>query len=246
MRLFWIIGALFIGVVISLYLYQRFDLASLLIEPAKPYLKDGQLMLTNPADGFTVVFSLCFWIGIVLASPVIIYQIWGFVVPALYPNEKRVGVYVLGGGLLLFLAGASLAFFYVLPATLKFFQLFAGKSFQPLYTAREYFSLLVTLLLTFGIAFELPIVIVGLTALGLVTPGFLRNYRRHAFVLCVIGAAMCTPGDAVTATFALIVPLYFLYELGILLSVRVHAWRERRENSIGDSTAEPGEAQGSA
>jgi sec-independent protein translocase protein TatC len=155
----------------------------------------------------------------------------------MYKNEKRVAVYVLGGGLVLFAMGAALAFFYVLPASLKFFSIIGGEAFEQGYTAREYFSLLVTMVLTLGIAFELPIVILGLTALGLVTPMFLRQYRRHAIVLCVIGAAFMTPGDAITATVFMIVPLYMLYELGILLSHRVYKWRQRHENKIDSDNA---------
>jgi sec-independent protein translocase protein TatC len=101
-------------------------------------------------------------------------------------------------------------------------------------TAPAYFSLVVSLALIFGAAFELPILIVALTALGLVTPSFLRRFRRHAFVLCVVGSALITPGDVITATIALMFPLYALYELGIILSRGVHRWRERRD-AIGDS-----------
>jgi sec-independent protein translocase protein TatC len=228
-RLFWVIGSLILGLAIALVIHQRFDLVGLLSRPALPYLPNGKLQNLSPADSFTVIFSLCFWIGVVLSSPVIIYHIWGFVSPALYKNEKRVAGYVLAGGLVLFLMGASLAYFYVLPASLKFFQLFGGPTVENAYTMREYFGLLTTMLLTFGIAFELPILILGLTALGLVTPMFLRQYRRHAFVLCVIGAALCSPGDAIAATLALIIPLYLLYELGIILSGRVYRWRQRHE-----------------
>jgi sec-independent protein translocase protein TatC len=123
--------------------------------------------------------------------------------------------------------------------------MFGGPSFDIAYTARDYFSLVTTMVLTFGAAFELPIVIVGLTALGLLTPQFLRQYRRHAAVLCVVGAALITPGDAFTATIALVVPLYLLYELGIFLSRGVYRWRQRREAGE-DTIGVPSEAQGSA
>jgi sec-independent protein translocase protein TatC len=237
-RLFWVLGSVMVGVIISLSLHAKFDLVQFVIAPAKPYLETGKLQMLNPADNFTIVLTLCIWIGVILASPVILYHIWGFVSPALYPNEKRVGGYVLAGGLVLFAMGAALAFFYILPASLKFFQLFAGPSFTQAYTAREYFSLVITMVLTLGVAFELPIVILGLTALGLVTPTFLRKYRRHALVMCVIGAALMTPGDALTATVFMIIPLYFLYELGILLSHRVYKWRQRHENRLENPSPE--------
>jgi sec-independent protein translocase protein TatC len=148
--------------------------------------------------------------------------------------------YVLAGGLVLFVMGAALAFFYILPASLKFFVFIGGEAFTQDYTAREYFSLLVTMVLTLGIAFELPIVILGLTALGLVTPMFLRQYRRHAMVLCVVGAALMTPGDAITATTFMIIPLYLLYELGIILSHNVYRWRQRHENKIDSASSDGG------
>jgi sec-independent protein translocase protein TatC len=236
-RLFWVFGALFIGLIVAFSLHAKFNLVELLIVPAKPYMESGRLQVLNPADNFTVVLTVCLWAALILASPVILFQLWGFVSPAMYKNEKRVAVYVLSGGLVLFAMGAALAFFYILPASLKFFEIIGGSAFEQNYTAREYFSLLVTMVLTMGIAFELPIVILGLTALGLVTPMFLRQYRRHALVMCVVGAAFMTPGDALTATVFMIIPLYLLYELGIILSHNVYRWRQRHENRIDSDTA---------
>lgn len=229
LRLFRILGALLFGLVVAFALHAKFNLVELLIAPAKQYLPSGKLQILNPADNFTILLSVCLWAAAVIASPVVLYQIWGFVAPAMYKNEKRIAVYVLLGGLVLFLMGAALAFFYVLPASLKFFELIGGTVFDQNYTAEEYFSLLITLVLTLGIAFELPILILALTALGLVTPQFLRKYWRHALVACVIASAMMTPGDAMTATVFMMFPLYMLYELGILLSRRVYKWRQRYE-----------------
>jgi sec-independent protein translocase protein TatC len=139
---------------------------------------------------------------------------------------------VLAGGLLLFCLGVALAYLFVLPATLRFAETFGGPSLVRNYAARDYFSMVVTLALTFGVAFELPIVIMALTALGLVTPSFLRQYWRHALILCVAAAALITPGDAAFATVMLGAPLYALYELGILLARRVYAWRERSDKAL--------------
>jgi sec-independent protein translocase protein TatC len=229
-RLLWSIGALVFGTIVGFVVVQYFDLIGILSEQTKPYLTTGQLVYTHPADAFTIVLMVSFAVGVTIASPVMLYQAWAFVSPALYPHEKRVGVYVLAGGMVLFLMGAALAYFWVLPAAMKFFSGFGGPSMTYLGNAREYFSFVVTLSLSFGFAFELPIVIVGLTALGLVTPHFLRRYRRHAFVACVIGSALVTPGDVIVSTVALILPLYLLYELGIFFSTGVYKWRQRREN----------------
>lgn len=245
-RLFWVIGSLVVGTAVALVLHQRYNLVELLIAPAKPYLSDGKLLILNPADNFTLTLTICIWLGVIFALPVVIYHIWAFVAPAMYASERRVGVFVLAGALALFLIGAMLAYFYVLPASLKFFQLFSGPSFEQAYTGREYFSLLFMMIITFGLAFELPIVIIAATALGLVTPDFLRKYRRHAFVLCIVGSALMTPGDAMTATVAMIIPLYFLYELGIFLAQHVYRWRQRREAPEDASQDAPHEAEQTA
>ena len=245
-RLFWIIGSVLVGFSGALAAHQRYDLITLLKAPVCAYLPPGcTLQVLSPMDPITIGFSLAFWAGVVFASPVILYQLWGFVAPALYPNERRISGYVAAGGVLLFLAGVALAYFFVLPATIQFAATFGGPSLELNFAAREYFSMLSMLLLTFGIAFELPIVIVALTALGLVTPTFLKQYRRHAFVLCAVGSALITPGDLFTATLMLIAPLYALYELGILLSRGAYRWRQRRERG-DESIGVPSEAQGSA
>jgi len=135
---------------------------------------------------------------------------------------------VLFGATLLFLGGASVAYFYALPFTLRFLTGFGGESLEAMITVAAYFDFALSMCLTFGAVFELPIALVALTALGIVTPMFLRRYRRHAFVLCALGAALITPGDLITSTLMLIVPLYGLYELSVLLSSMVYRRRLRR------------------
>jgi sec-independent protein translocase protein TatC len=233
-RIFWVGGALIVGFGVGLALHHYFDLVTLLKWPACPYLPDGcVLQVFSPSDKIAIPFTIAGWVGAILASPVILYHVWAFVSPALYPNERRVGAYVLAGGLLLFCLGVALAHLFVLPATLRFADQISGPSLQGNYGARDYFSLVVSLAVTFGVAFELPILIVALTALGLVTPMFLRRYWRQALILCLVAAAVISPGDAVYATLFLVVPLYALYELGIVLSWKAHRWRERRGRGFG-------------
>lgn len=244
-RLLWIVGAVIIGTIAGFVAVGSLNLLEVLAGPIQPYLNNERLGYFRPSDPFTIHLKLSMSVGIVLASPVILFQVWSFVAPALYPGEKRVGMMALAGGLVLFCLGVSLAYFFVLPASLKFFSLFDGDALQSMITAPEYFSLVVSLALIFGTAFELPILIVALTALGLVTPHFLRKFRRHAFVMCVVGSALITPGDVIAATVALMFPLYLLYELGIFLSRGVHRWRERRD-AIGNTSGDASEAQAPA
>lgn len=232
-RLFWMIGALLIGTLFGFWVTGQFELLDLLARPA------GKLVYLHPLDVITAYMTLSIAVGVMLASPVILYQLWGFVAPALFPREKKVVRRVLAGGLVLFLMGVSLAYFFVVPATLRLSEKLAPDSITQMLGIGEYFSFLTTLALTFGAAFELPIVIMALAALGLVTPTFLRQYRRHAIVLCVVGSSFITPGDAVSATVFMVAPLYFLYELGIVLARVAQKWRERREAAADDVPADP-------
>jgi sec-independent protein translocase protein TatC len=241
-RLFRAAAALLVGMIIGLFLVLKMGLIGVLSQAAAPYLPDGKLIVTHPTHTLSIVMMLALAIGLVIASPVVLYQAWAFVSPALFPKERRLGMAVLAGGLVLFCLGVALAYFLVLPASIPFLVAIGGDSLATFYTAQEYFSFVVTLCLTFGIAFELPIVILALSALGLVTPMFLRQYRRHAFVLCAVGSALVTPGDLLIATLALVVPLYLLYELGILLAVVTYRWRTRRDasaESAGDDIGVP-------
>ena len=227
-RIIWSLLALAVAFAIGFVLVMKGNVIGLLERPILPYLHGRKLVYTNPGDPFRIVMTTSFALGFVLALPVIIYQVWAFLSPALYQHEKRVVVPVLFGATLLFLGGASVAYFYALPFTLRFLTGFGGESLEAMITVAAYFDFALSMCLTFGVVFELPIALVALTALGIVTPMFLRRYRRHAFVLCALGAALITPGDLITSTLMLIVPLYGLYELSVLLSSMVYRRRLRR------------------
>ena len=229
-RLIYSLGALAVGLVIAFALVSKVDVIGFLSDPVKPYLKPGQhLVFTHPGDVFGIVLNASLVLGLLIASPVIIYQVWAFLSPALYTHEKKVVVPVLLGAVLLFAAGVALSFYAVLPLTLGFLLTFQTASLTPMLTAGEYFSFATSMSLAFGAVFELPILILGLTALGFVTPALLNRFRRHAMVGCVVGAAFITPGADPTSLFALAGPLYLLYEVSVLLSTFVYRRRVRRE-----------------
>jgi sec-independent protein translocase protein TatC len=237
-RLFWIIGALLLGVIVSFWLVLKFNLILVLERPILPYLAGERLVVTNPADGFGVLISTSLIFGVVLALPVVLYHIWAFLSPGLYSHEKRLVIPVLAGATLLFIAGVALSFFVVLPLTLKFLMEVTADAFQPMITAAGYFDFAITMSLAFGATFELPILIVALTALGIVTPAMLVKFRRFAFVGCLVTSAFITPGSDVLSLCAMAVPLYLLYELSVVLSYVVFRRREKTraaaaENSIG-------------
>ena len=237
-RLFWIAGAILLGVIVSFVVLsqKRLDLVGLLAEPIKPYLKNGSLVYTHPGTSFKIILNASIISGILLATPVIGYQLWGFFSPALHAHEKRVIVPTLMGMVLLFLSGVALCYFVVMPFTLKFFHGFESQSLTPMIEATEYFDFAFSMMLAFGLAFELPIAILLLSALGIIDPKTLTKYRRHAIVVCVTAAAFITPDASPTTLFALSGPLYFLFELGVVLSYAVT--RKRRERAKAEALEE--------
>lgn len=228
-RLLWMLAALVVGILIAFFLVVQYDFISILSRPMLPFLQGRKLVYTHPGDPFSIAMTASFAIGTIIALPVILYQLWAFLSPALHAHEKKVAIPVVLGAAVLFLAGVSLSHFIVLPFTLRFLSGFQAGSLEPMITASEYFSFAISMSLAFGAVFELPIAILALTALGIVTPRMLTAFRRHATILCVVASAFITPGADVVSLVALAVPLYMLYELSIVLSTLVHRRRERRE-----------------
>ncbi len=236
-RLLWSLGAVAIGFGLGWWLLSSTDIFRLLEEPIAPYLNGKKLVYTHPADTFRILMSGAFAIGTVLALPVIGYQIWAFLSPALHKHEKRVVIPVLIVGTGLFASGVALCFKVILPLTLGVLLGIQSDYIDPMITVRDYFDFAITFCLGMGAVFELPIVIVALTALGVVTPAFLNKFRRHAIVLCLVGAAIITPGADPFSLFALAVPLYFLFEVSVAASYVIHKRRMRRLAADGIGVA---------
>ncbi|MSR37165.1 MAG: twin-arginine translocase subunit TatC [Gemmatimonadetes bacterium] len=220
-RIFKAGGAFILATIVGFLIVHYLKLTAFLIEPALPYLPDGKLTVLDPMTPFFFEIKLAVILGILLAFPVILYQLWSFLSPALEKREKRVIVPSLYMGLVLFGIGVSIAYWGALPVALRFLYSFQTETANWMIGMNEYLSFVIRLLLSFGIVFELPVVIMILASLGLVTPRFLREKRRHAIVIGTIGAALLSPGDAITVTFMMLLPLILLYELGIVLAVVV-------------------------
>ena len=164
-----------------------------------------------------------------MALPVVLYQAWLFLAPALHRHEKKVVLPVIIGAVFLFVCGAALAWYFVLPMTLRFLTSMGDEAFDQMISATEYFGFATSLVLAMGAVFELPIVILALSALGLVTPKLLARFRRHALIGSYVAAAFITPGDAFFTSVILTVPLYLLYELSIVLSWLVFRKRQQAD-----------------
>ena len=245
-RIIWSLVALVVGVGIAFGILLSFDVVKIIERPIAPYLPNGKLVYTHPGDPFSIVLTMSVSIGIFIALPVIVYQLWSFVAPALYKHEKRMVVPVILGAVMLFLSGVALSFFVVLPLAIPWLMGFQTESLQPMITASEYFGFALTMSLSFGLCFELPIVILALAALGIVTPQFLNKYRRHAIVLCVIIGAFLTPGDLIWTTIAMAVPLYFLYEVSVAGSYVIDRRRRRRLAALQAENAAASAAEDAA
>ena len=238
-RLFWIAGAVVIGIVVAFVLLSKLDIIRLLERPILPLLHGQKLIYTHPGTSFHILLNASLVLGIILASPVVVGQLWGFLAPALYAHEKRVVVPVMMSMVTLFLAGVALSYFVVLPLTLRFLMSIESTALTPMISATEYFDFAISMCLAFGAVFEVPIAILALTALGIITPQFLSRYRRHAIVVCLTAAAFITPGADPYSLFALAIPLYFLYELSVL--VAMFAWRKRQKRAarLEEESREP-------
>ena len=228
-RLFWMAGSVVIGVGAAFFLLSKLDIIRLLERPILPLLNGQKLIYTAPGTSFKILLTTSLVLGIILALPVIVAQIWGFLSPALYKHEKRVVIPVLVAMVALFLAGVSLSYFVVLPLTLKFLMGIESTALTPMITATAYFDLAISMCVAFGLIFEVPIAVLALTALGIVTPAFLSKYRRHAILICVITAAFITPGADPYSLVALTVPLYLLYELSVLVARFIFRGRAKRD-----------------
>lgn len=236
-RIIYALAAVLVGVGLGFFLASKFDVIGFLAKPVLPLVPEHRLVYTHPSEGFTIILDCAVTFGLVLASPIIIYQIWAFLAPALHTHEKRIGIAVLFSGVLLFVAGAALAYLVVVPLAIPWLFNFAGPSLVPLITAEDYFNFLMAMVLTFGVSFELPIVICALAALNIVTPQFLNRYRRHALVLIIVIGAFLTPGDMVWTTIALAVPLYALYELSVLAATLIYRRKQKRLAALNAETA---------
>ena len=229
-RILWSLLAVILGFAAGLFVVTNpnIDVMQILLDPAQDLFGGEWLpQALSPTDHFFVLLKVSLWIGLILASPTLVHQVWYFLAPALEKHEKRAIVPALYMGLVLFLAGVAVAYFIVLPVSLRFLIGIGTEFMTQGWTANLYYGFIVKLLLAMGLIFELPVVILVLSVLGLVTPRFLRTKRRHAIVAGTILASMISPGDLLVATAVMTGALILLYEFSIFLSVLV--WRKREE-----------------
>ena len=230
-RVLYSLLAIVVATLAGWFIVERVDVIGVLIRPIAPLLPGGKLKFTNPTEPFFITLKFAFAVGLLLASPIVVYQIWAFLAPALYERERRLVIPALSVGVLLFLAGASAAYFWVLPRALQVLFSFQRNVLEPIITADNYFGFAAQIIIAFGLMTELPLVVVILAALGLVTPQFLARNRRYAVVLSAVAAALLSPPDAVSMV-VMMIPLWLLYEVSIFC-----AWIVTRRATRHDRAA---------
>jgi sec-independent protein translocase protein TatC len=186
-----------------------------LIELLRHQLLDVTLHVFSPMEAIFVTFKASIYAGVVISSPVIIYELWAFVSPGLTKKERNMIITALIPTILLFLAGASFAYFVMLPITLKFFFAFSYRMSTPLFGLDHTLSFIFSMLFIFGVVFQFPLVIAVLARLGVVTHEVLASKRKYAFLIIFIVAGIITPDPTVVSQTLVGVPLYILYEISI-------------------------------
>ncbi len=207
-----VIGAVICGIFVD-WILNKFLLA-----PALATNPPLQLINLKPYGQLVLYMEVILVGGIILSIPNIFYQLWKFIEPGLMQTEKRYISSIVFFSSLCFLGGIVFAYFVMLPTALKFFAAFGTSAISNNIAINEYFSFVISVLLSAGVVFELPLVSFFLSRVGILTPKFMRKYRRHAIVIILLIAGILTPGPDVTSQLLLGIPLFVLYEISILIS----------------------------
>lgn len=197
---------------------------------------DFQVQQKKLLQQFNVMMTVSIFGGIVLAFPYIIWELWRFISPALLPNERKNSAFYVNFIWILFVIGIAVGYFLILPLAINFGMVFSiSENITQLFDLSDYTTLFLQVVLGMGLVFLFPVIVYILTSIGILTPAFLKTYRRHAIVLIMVVAAIITPAD-VFSMLAAAFPLLLLYEFSILLSNRVYK-RVQAGDSRSDSAA---------
>jgi len=205
---------------------------------AEPIMQIEQVsfITITPLEPILVKLKVSFVIGICVTSPIIIWQVWSFVLPALKKHEKKYLYIIVPSSLLLFIGGVAFAFLVVLPTGLKVLMLIGGEAvpYTPLLTKSSYLNFILTFILTFGLVFQLPVVLLLLIRIGLLNPRTLAKYRKWAFFFIIILAVLVSPTPDLPTQFLLAGPMYLLYEISIWLGLLMVKRRQKQLAGVNE------------
>ena len=207
-----------VGIAFLPCVYYSNDLFSFLAQPLIARLPQGSnLIATGVMSPFTTPFKLSFFVALMLAMPFVIYQLWAFVAPGLYRHERRFAVPLLISSIILFYVGIAFAYYFVFPVMFEFFARTTPKGVAMMTDINNYLDFVLTMFICFGLAFEVPIAVVLLVVMGVVPIEKLKKNRGYVLIGIFILAALLTPPDAISQC-SLAIPMYLLYEGGILMA----------------------------
>ena len=214
-RLIKSIASVLIGAVISFYFIDQ--IIEFLVKPTEALKNSMDLQVLKVQGMFMIKWSIALFGGIIISIPVLTFQIWKFVAPGLYIDEKKYIIPLIIFTFLSFLCGLIFAYMIVIPFSLGFFTSVGFEGIQNNFSINYYFSFITWLMIGSGLIFELPVIVFILSVIGLLTPAFMRHYRRYAIVIILILSAFITPPDPVSLVL-MSIPLLVLYEVSIGVS----------------------------
>ncbi|MEB8488412.1 MULTISPECIES: twin-arginine translocase subunit TatC [Acidithiobacillus] len=236
-RVLFAVIAVFVGFMAS-YPFSK-AIYTILAAPLIEVLPKGShLIYTSLPEVFLTYVQLSLLSGFVLALPIILYQFWAFIAPGLYEHERKAFFPLIFASVFLFIGGMLFAYFIVFPNAFRFFVSFSGNDITAMPKVDSYLSLIVKFSLAFGLAFQIPILIVVLVRIGVLQVATLRRSRRYAFLICAIASAVLSPPDVLSMVM-LLIPMYMLFEVGLFFAARLPVSRPGVEAAADDTTVEP-------
>ncbi len=214
----------------------RNEIFHFMVAPLRSAYPGLELIATSPTESLMLYMKMAFFVGIFVAAPYILYQVWAFISPGLYPHEKTWAVPFVAAGTVFFTAGAAFGHYYLFPVTFRFLGEFGGPDMTFMPKISEYYSFYSWFLLGLGAVFQLPVVIFVLARIGLVTPGFLWRQFKYAILASFVVSAVITPTPDVVTQSLLAVPMLALYLLGV--GVAAVFGKPRRKPAEAVSAAE--------
>ena len=219
-----LIFSLIVVVLLSVACYLKSD--QILNHLTKPLaLLSQKTYFLSPYDAFVVKLQVSFWGAVLLSMPVFLTELWLFVAPGLYQREKAVFLNLIFASVFLFLLGLALAFFAVIPATVRFFLGFSTAELVPMISIGQYLNFAIGMALAFGLAFETPVLLIGFVKFGLLKADQLSAARAYTVVVIFVFAAIVTPSPDPFSQCALAIPLWILFEISLLIARAIN-WKK--------------------
>jgi sec-independent protein translocase protein TatC len=221
------VAAIIIAAVGSFYFSEQ--ILSIIISPLKAL--NESLIVTGVTEAFFVKLKLSFLAGFIIAFPAVVWSVWRFVKPALYPNERKYIYWLFPIAIILFTVGILFAYFGILRLVLNFFIIIAGSNLETMFKVDQYVSFVMAFTIPFGLVFELPVVVFFLSKLGIINHKMLARNRKYALLVIVILAAALTPGPDPVSQMFMAIPTYLLYEISVWVAKFSVRGRNRKEKT---------------